>query len=434
VLEFVEVLQPAHAAAQVAGLGAQQAVTLDMQNVAAVALDVASMPVDPSADLLVQAGYGFLQVKAPLPARLHLVRDGDQWAAVDGWTPAPSPVRRYLPGAAANLYYAREPMMIVFGTQGPAERVKLLSDAARQLSAWPGAGRDMFVGRFPVREDKQVTAQDIERFNLILIGGPRDSELAARIATKLPLRISDTNELIIVGRDEVSLDGAGVRLFHFNPLAPGRLLFWIAPSDRPGDADAAAKWLKDPRRLVTGSRGSLRGCQPDLVVQGMADDSMRRSMQLTRQWQWRAVDGAGQAAPPEFASARQFTQARLRAMRKATGADLAMDWGSDAAAAVYDPRWATRADLAVWTTPSQTLLGSVTGQELMDIHTRWLEKHDIEVFPAVDPAQVDPHRTYRIALTPSLCFRLSGREKNLVDPAAGPDIAAQEVVAEVFGR
>jgi hypothetical protein len=104
------------------------------------------------------------------------------------------------------------------------------------------------------------------------------------------------------------------------------------------------------------------------------------------------------------------------------------------AAGAYDPRSCTRADLAVWAAPAQTHVGSLTGEELIEVHRRWLARREIEVFPAVDPGTLDPKRVYRIAMTPSLSYGLRERERNLTGVEAGPEVRVEEVLAEVFGR
>jgi len=157
-------------------------------------------------------------------------------------------------------------------------------------------------------------------------------------------------------------------------------------------------------------------------------------MQFTRGWEWCELDGVDRPIPEEMAGARQMTLARLRVMRRVTGADFAFGWGPDPEEKAYDPRWFTLADMAVERTPAQTLIGSVTGQELIEIHERWVVKDELTVVPAYEPDDIVPERIYRIVLPPDLCWQLAQRERSLRDVEAGPEWPIEALWMEVFGQ
>jgi len=431
-LEFVEPHARARVKSQVTGYGPQQSLTLALENVGVLGLEIERMPLAREADLLIQADYEFLQVKAPLPATLYLTRKDGHWSTLPTWTAPATSQREYRPGAAANLYEADEPLLVVYGTRGTPERVKVLRDAATKLTRWPGAGPPMPFGRFALKADADVTADDLNRYNLIVIGGTADSELTTRILSKLPLQVNEKDELIAGAREPLSLAEAGVRLFFYNPLAPARLLFWIAPG---ANTEATTKWLKQPERLMTGADGNGRNFQADLIVQTMAEGELRRCMQFTRDWQWRELGegvAANRLAPEAMSGHRQFQQAYLRAMRRAVNCDFALQWAPAEPGRLYDPRTFSRADLAVLVEPEEVLCGSVTGQELLEIQEKCVAKGKIEVLPAIEPKAINPNQSYRLALPPSLSWALKVREKNLRDMEAGPEIREQDILAEVF--
>ena len=414
--------------ARVAGRGEHQTLTLSPANVEVLELDIAAMPVDPAAGLLVQAGPTLLECPAPLPQRLFVVRRGDGWSLARRWSPPVSPVRTYRPGAAADLYTG-EPLLVVYGTKGDPKRTDLLRQAAEKVAAtaWGGRVRN---GRFPVKPDREVGGDDLARFNLVLLGGARDNRLTERVLPKLPLTINDNHELIAGGREPVSLAGAGIRLACYNPLAPQRLLFLIA-TDEAGEG--AEKWLGSANRHLTGSGGRDRVDAPDLVVQGL-DGPDRRRMQFTHGWAWREVAGADRHAPEKMAGSREMTLARLRVMRRTAAADFAFDWGADDKAREFDPRWFTAVDMATSHTPGQTLLATMTGQEIIDIYEKWVTKNEVTVVPAYSPKEIDPKRVYRVAMPPSLTWKMKNRGRNLSNVEAGPEWRAEDLRAEVFGE
>jgi hypothetical protein len=62
----------------------------------------------------------------------------------------------------------------------------------------------------------------------------------------------------------------------------------------------------------------------------------------------------------------------------------------------------------------------MTGEELVDIHGRWLSKGELLTVPDYTPDQVDPKRTYRVAMPPWLCGHFArGWERNLRAVEAG---------------
>jgi hypothetical protein len=428
VLHFTEPHGTARVDACVNGSGPYQTVTLQLANIDALQLHVAEMPVDRDADLIVQAGYDMIEVQKPLPANLFIVRQQDAWAVAREWNPPQSEVRPYQPGAAAGLYTG-EPLLIVYGTKGGKDCTEQLKQVAKLLAVWPGSGGRAVFAAFPVKGDGEVTDEDLARYNLVLLGSRRQNSIVARLADKLPFTINDKNHLLAGGREPVSLDGAGIRLAYYNPLAPQRLIFLVA-TDEPGEN--ARKWLANGGALLTGSGGWERGDQPDLVVQTLGGPDRRR-MQFTYGWQWRQIPGVDCRAPAAMAGARETTSAQLRAIRRATRCDVALGGFPPKEEKAFDPQWFTLADAACASGDRAVLLCRVSGEELIDIHQRWVSKEEITSVPQYGPTDIDPKRDYRVAMPLDLCGLLSSRGQNLRAVEAGPDLRAADVWAEIFG-
>lgn len=420
----------AHVQARVEQSEKTQALTLLLDNVAVLECAVAGMPVNPKGELRVLINGEYREVAAPLPERLVILRQDGKWTIADHWTAPTSAIRPYYPGAAANIY-GGEPLLIVYGTQGPKERNEVLQSAAEKLAVFAGAGgRPMPIGRIPVKADREVTAEDIAHRNLILLGGARDNVVTARMAALLPFTINAKNELLAGNREPVSLDGAGFCLAYYNPLAPDRLIHLVATEMNTEDAKA---WLSYPQNLLIGSGGWARGDQPDLIVRAL-DGAARRLMQFTEGWQWRKLDGAEIRLPAAMAMGNNVTAAGLRVMRRVSRADFIFDWGDPKNPRWNDPQYFTLADMATASAPRQLMLARMTGEALRAFYTKTVAKGDAIALPATLPADLDPQRLYHVALPPDFCWLFMKSECELLDVQAAPDWRAEDAWDEVFGR
>jgi hypothetical protein len=292
-------------------------------------------------------------------------------------------------------------------------------------------------GRFPVKTDREVTGKDLARFNLVLLGGPKENALVARMADRLPITIDDDNRLIAGDREPVDLDGTGYRLAYYNPLAPQRLIFLIATGDTGPETEA---WLRNASGLLTGSWGHNLGDQPDLEVASLASSTgsgqgglLRRRMQFTHGWQWRKLPGDTIRAPEESVTHRAMNNIQMEVVWRATGADFAF-WQGGGDGQAFDPQWCTLADMATARTGGDTLVCTMTGEELADVHERWLTNDELLVTPELEPGKLDPNREYRIAMPMWMCSRFNRAWKRLLrNVEAGPRWSQEDVWREVFG-
>ena len=122
--------------------------------------------------------------------------------------------------------------------------------------------------------------------------------------------------------------------------------------------------------------------------------------------------------------------ASLAIMRRTAGTDFAVGFCPRKDERWCDPQWFTQADAAFDIVPRQILIGGVTGEELREIHEKWIAKEEIAVVPSFDPKTVDPTRVYRLAMEPRMAGKLKDRQKNLRDVEAGPAWRPQELWIE----
>jgi|GEM_PF-974612 len=425
--QFADPHRKASVNARAIGAGDQQSLAMSVKNVAVLELNVDRMPLSRSKGLLLQVDGNLLQYKDDLPARLFLVANGDKgWSFFRDWQPPVSPSRPYRAGAAANLY-AGEPLMIVYGTQGSKERTAALRAAADNLSRFSGSGsavdEDMPAGRIPVKSDREVTAENLERFNLIILGGASDCALTSLIQSRLPLAFNEHNELIAGGRGPLKLDGGHYTLAHYNPLAPRRLIYLIA-----FDATNDLKALEKPRELLSGIWDDALGDAADLVAESPAG---RRALQFADNWQWQVLPGADHPAPPAYYDARLLALTTLAVARETAHVDFALDViDKENPPAPKDMlKWDhTLADLAVVRSPLSTMAGSLTGAELLALPGKAPDWGEWIFSPALDEKTIDPGRVYRVVLPLNAAWTLAqAAQLNLRSPQQGPEIAPVEV-------
>jgi len=422
--------------ARVSGHGGHQALTLALDNVAVLELDVRGMPIEPREGLSLQVGYKLIERQGPLPERLFLVRSGDGWSISDRWSPEGGPVRPYRAGAARNLF-AGEPLMLVYGTMAGDERTALLREGANSVARTRRWG-PMYSGEFLIKKDTDVSGEDMARFNLVLIGSARENRLTARIMKRLPLTVNDRYELVTDGREPVSLEGAGLRLAHYNPLSPDRLVFIVA-TDESGPA--AEEWLKKTAWLLT---GLWVGSRADLVVQtidpvgeywGWSGGPVRRQMQFTHGWKWRRVPGGDRRVPETMTSAGGLAMARARVIRRATGADLAFMRHLKDNRKVFEAGSFSLADMAVESTPGKTVLCSLSGRDVFAFYDRVTEEHGVAVWPPLDRKKIEPGRIYRVAMDSRTSRHLPEKPiGELHNIKAGPGWRQEDLWREVFGE
>jgi hypothetical protein len=108
-----------------------------------------------------------------------------------------------------------EPLLFVYGTTKSSETalarrtIEKLKKPLRGITA-----------KWPVKADKEVTEDDIERYSLVLVGTPGGNSLLKRIQEKLPIRVEDG--AVLVGQARYKDPTVAASFIHPNPLNPSR--------------------------------------------------------------------------------------------------------------------------------------------------------------------------------------------------------------------
>ena len=164
------------------------------------------------AEVVLSAREGEARNKAVVIGR----RDG-KWAYLGTMGDAPLSGKR--PGVQGPIDDAfTTPFLCVRGTGKPWNpAVQAWSDAALKRFAYEW--RRYFRGDLPVKDDADVTEDDVRRCNLILFGDPGGNRWIGRVLPKLPIRW--TPEELQIGKEKVSAADHAPALIQPNPLSEG---------------------------------------------------------------------------------------------------------------------------------------------------------------------------------------------------------------------
>jgi poly(3-hydroxybutyrate) depolymerase len=95
---------------------------------------------------------------------------------------SPPPSGEAIPGLGGKSVPRQQPHLYVYGTNGPPEAVAAARALATALADWG----PMIAARFTVKADREVTAADRARFNLVLVGAAPLNALAGELAVPMP--------------------------------------------------------------------------------------------------------------------------------------------------------------------------------------------------------------------------------------------------------
>ena len=414
-----------------------QIVRLDPTNVAVLALDVAAMPLQVENPLRIRIGDVVRDLRAPLPKQLYLVNGARGWQLERDWQTPATKIRPYRSGGAENMYHG-EPLLIVYPTLGAPAEMARQKKAAQALCRSGGAG-EMATASFPMKADKDITQADMEHYNLILVGSMEDNHVTKRIWPKLPLTLVG-NKTMQAGSRTLDVENAIVSLHVYNPLAPKRLVYLIAPI---GKASESTMWTRAlPWFLVRGGREGT-GAVPDLVVRGVTagPPTFRYGMQFTRGWAWKAQDPKQLAYRFTGVGKDDFIRASRALLTTNSNADFVLarkESGKAAPAWGLDTERTTGADWILSNPGNSVALAVVTSKTMVEIQKAVNKKvkgrrpQNLAYFPPLDQARIDPAKRYKIAFTHNLLRGIFSAYGELNSIESGGRYTPQDVLAELM--
>ena len=365
-----------------------------------------------------------ITLPAPLPATVVLAHGEKGWSFESRIEPAPW--RLHTPGSALLLYEG-DPLLIVYGTKGGDTERKAMQAAAVAASksanpAWLDdsgeTGTDgvphsqNLYGWLNIRADTAVTDAEIARCHLVLIGTAAQNVMVARIASRLPVQFADGT---ITCSDGMKFPGAhrALGLVHYNPLAPERLVFWVA-SENPATYAANSAIPV----LLGGGSGTIRGftCGADLLVMDATAPTLVAARSFDSRWRWTADREDSPLVPASIRTHEDFAIAMGVAIRRAAGADLGM-------AGVYAAP--TEAPFVPGTTRVSDVMplfyfrpigiAEMSGAELAETARRFAAAGGASLMfcktSEIKASELKPDAIYRVAFPTDLLWRFSEAAK-----------------------
>lgn len=296
-----------------------------LTNITRLRLDLSQSPADRSQPLQLSIDAArAITLAAPLPPAVDVVMTPDGLKFEE---PAAPDTRPHAPGAVA-LVYDGSPLLIVYGTHGDASINTALREAAITASkspnpSWPvdnfqNAPEDgishyqNLYGQLSIKADTEVTEADLAADNLVLLGTAAQNSVVARIAEKLPVSAA-ANTLKTSDGFTYSTDGNAWSLVHFNPLAPRRLILWLASNDTQFYQAGALL----PRELFNHGYGA------DFVVMSL-EGRVSAARCFDNRWNWSADYAKSPVLPASAATKAGWATLQADSFRRATGADFGM--------------------------------------------------------------------------------------------------------------
>jgi pimeloyl-ACP methyl ester carboxylesterase len=384
--------------------GAKNELYLVLDNIQTLRIAVADAPFDQSQNLRVSVNGGvFTDFPAPLPDSLFVNHEKEIWS-VNADVPHRADFALRTPGGIYNLY-AGEPLLIVYGTAEDDSSNKSMARAAEAASKsmnpmWVGDGGDIkdgvpshhiLYGRLKTKPDTSVTAQDLADCNLVLIGRADENRLVAKIADRLPVKFG--KEIVCSDGTQMPRDRAVLGLYYYNPLAPRRLIYWVA-------ADQPASYRPYPFLLQIQNDSPVG---TDLLVTQDNPPKIVRCWQFDSRWNWSTVFSESALIDGKDATYGAAMSRIAESMRKAVGADYTlMQMSMPPQFEILSPGMTHWLDVALLDMTTSLAVMQVTGAELATLRQETLKSESgVQLLPASDDKYADAQKTYRVVMSAS---------------------------------
>jgi hypothetical protein len=388
----------------------------DVTNVARLRLFLAESPFDRSQPLRVSVnGAVPFVLPAPLPETAVLAQGEKGWA-VEAQAPRLSS-RLHTPGSAI-LLYGGEPLLIVYGTRGDPATRQALRAAARAaakspMPAWPDDAGEAspddkvphnqnLYGPLSTKADTDVTEADMARCHLVLIGTAAQNSIVGRIAASLPVKLESDG---VVCDDGTRFPGSrlALGLVYYNPLAPGRLIFWVASDDPVVYAANSAI----PAVMGGGPFHSANAFGADLLVMPAGRPTLAGARSFDSRWHWVLGREASPLVPARIATSIDFWDAFGEAIRRAAAADYAVVSTYGPSDPPVTPGVTRVCDVVPFFRNVPLGRFEVSGAELLRISRQVGAKKTNLRMPGFDPARIAAAQRYRVALPVDVLWSFS---------------------------
>jgi hypothetical protein len=239
-------------------------------------------------------------------------------------------------------------------------------------------------GELKVEADVDVSADEIQTHHLVLIGTAAQNALVSKLADRLPVRYEAGEARFNDGTKQAAEDSA-IGLVHYNPLAPSRLIFWVA-------SDAAAAYGADA--LVTRALGSAP-TGADFAMSRVSQPTLLMTRSFDSRWSWLSREGSP-SLPPAASDPATFARSLAETVRRAAQADFALALATGERGPSYAPSLRL-SDLTALFYHEPIAVMTLSGAELTAAQQALASRPEARLQPP--PVRLDPKRSYRVAVT-----------------------------------
>ena len=156
------------------------------------------------------------------------VSDGALRLTSSTYKPAKLHKTPVLPGATSD--FLMTPFAIVIGTS--SKDPDMVAMCKQKAQGFVEAWRDWQKAEPRVFLDSEIKDEDIARYSLILVGGPDANRVSAKLAAKLPLRITASS--VRIDDKEFKAKDAAVQMIYPHPLNASRYVWMFAGTSTGG--------------------------------------------------------------------------------------------------------------------------------------------------------------------------------------------------------
>lgn len=384
--------------------GGNNELYLVLENIQTLRIAVPESPLNRGQNLRVSVNGGiFTDVPAPLPDSLFVNWEKGIWS-VNTTIAHRTDFALRTSGGIYNLY-AGEPLLIVYGTSGDDSSNAAMARAAEAASKsmnpmWVGDGGDVkdgvpshhiLYGRLKFKPDTSVTAQDIAKCNLLLIGRADENRLVAKMADRLPVKFAE--EIVCSDGVQMPRDRAMLGLYYYNPLAPRRLIYWVA-------ADQPASYRPYPFLLQIQNDSPVG---TDLLVVQDNPPKIVRCRQFDSRWNWSTAFEQSAVIEAKDATFGSAMNRVAESMRKAVGADYTLlSMSMPPQFEILSPGITHWLDVALLDMTTSLAVVELNGAELAALRKETLKSGSgVQLLPASDNTFFSAEKTYRVVMSAS---------------------------------
>ncbi len=338
----------------------------------------------------------------PIPQTIRLQKH-DEGFVVIPWVAAQlTQARRPYERGAMGLLYGNEPLLIVQGSKAEGDVLTAMEEFAEELTIRDGSWRRAHFPFLRLKKDTEVSEEDLQTHNLILVGGPDQNSVSARLSAAMPL-FQKENTLTLSDDHSYELAGKGYTMLACNPEQQQRLVYLIGSSE--------AEFYNLGRPSI--SWGMDKGLSTDIMIEDVQSGQLERCFSYGHDWQIQPRFLHTTGLPAFVSHLEGICNKVTNQLHQKTGADFVVlasnAWASpfpafNPAAACWDDINSAFADVII-------LEFFVDKTELNELVTEMMETAGVHCSLRSAMVSGDARNRYKVVTTANSIWAINGKMK-----------------------